>query len=129
MAKKEIQLSEFSVFEKMIYHIFASNLDVPLISFNACTATISECACKLIGAKKGERIVFSERKGVYYVAILPFNSSIKGYSVFQCNNTRHHYCSIKTVISRGMPKEYYKILSPIFVGGVDWFELEVFAKN
>lgn len=133
--KKEIDLSEFDIYERdgsgACGYVSLANLhpDKPIITINKFVVTISKCVQDKIRVKKGDYVVFSRREGIEYMAVVPMDSKMAGYKVGSTNKSKSLYVSAFKIIKNKFKVGVYVLLEPIFVGGIDWFELEPFEDK
>lgn len=127
----KIELSEFNIYERLDKgtgrgSFLAKYPDKSLILINTKVTSISQYAQQKLRITKEDRVVFSERNGIKYMAVLPIDSSIKGYKVQIMNNSKSMYIASTSLIKRGFKGGYYELKEPIYSGGIDWFEIEPF---
>lgn len=130
--KKELSLDDFNLIERLsngMKRTYSLYKDVNLIGVTKTVVTIGVPSVNFLKCKKDDRCILLEKQGVWYLAILPFDSKIKGYKlnhpssgggilIFNCNANE-----------RGLSIGYYNLIEPIYVNGLDLFELEQFDIN
>ncbi len=97
--------------------------DVPFVTIGKIRSAISVLAQKKLSVRKGDQVVFANREGKIYMAVLPMDARIKGYIVTNLANTGVLYVNVKSATVRGLEKGVYEIIEPVYVKGIDWFEL------
>ncbi len=133
MKNKEtkIDISEFLIFEKLHSgpnSLICINKDKPLLSIGKSLISIGNTACKKMGVEKNSLVAVSTREDVIYFCILPMDSKIKGYKIQKYSSSSLYVVS-KSLINRGIQKGVYLVGDSLFVGGIDWFELEKFEDE
>ena len=133
MKVKDLKLDDFNILEMLTNGVkgtYSLHSETPIISIAGTVTGVGKKAIEYLRAKVDDRVVLLEKQGVWYIAILPFDSKIKGYKVSMTskkNNSLFIFnCRAK---ERGLSVGYYKLLPPIYVGGIDLFELEPFDIN
>ena len=103
---------------------FQSYPEVPLISVMNIGVGFGKKAIEYLKLNKKSFVIFIRIEEVYYLAILPFDSKIEGYSIVE-QGKNNMVCGFKAH-ERGFETGYYKLLEPIFELDMDLFELERF---
>lgn len=95
--------------------------DMPIISVGKTGLSIPPIAAKKLNAQKDERVVVLKKSFTWYIAILPFHSSLKGYQIGSKSSLLfvHTYSFFDDGLESGM----YKISDPIFSAGIDWYPI------
>lgn len=128
---KEIELSEFRILERLSdgkIKTYSNHRDIPIIFVGKSHCGFGLKAVNVLHLKKDDRTVFLEKNEVFYVANLPFDSKINGYKVNYASNSKLLISTCKAY-ERGLDIGYYKLLDPIYVSGLDLYELEEFDIN
>lgn len=132
MKKNTKTESGFELFERMTNgrcnSLYSQNPEIPIILITKTTINFGKCAYEKIGLNEKNRYILAKKDDVFYISILGIDSKIKGYKVNQVS-PQVMRSSSKTFIERGVVEQAYKILDPILINGVDWFELEIFTDN
>ena len=93
--------------------------DTPVILINAHRLVFNKCAEEYLGVKVGSEVIITRRYGI---AVLGETSTAKGYKVGKSYGQKLS-AYIPESISLN-PTGIYKVLEPITIGELDWFNLE-----
>lgn len=128
--KKEVSISEFNVFHQRPSRevIISKYPDKPLIVIHPTLVSISHPAQEKLFCTKVDKILFSKRGESYYAGIQSIDSTMKGYAVYAMTNSKSLYIHGKRLVLRGLEPGNYLVGEPVFSGGIDWFELELFIE-
>jgi hypothetical protein len=130
---KEFSLKDFDLYQKMnasgASHIFKEYVNTPLLNFTKAYVVISDAGCKKIGINKESRIITANKDGVLYVVNLPFDSKLLGYKKMAQKGLINPTFTINSKMKHKFKIGIYEILEPIFVSGMDFFELKFFEKQ
>ena len=126
MSKKEINISEFEILQR---HTSGAKhlgkfIGKPLVFLNNSVGSMNDDASKKLGAKNSDAVVFAKRNDIMYVAVLPFDSKIRGFILKdRGSKSGTLFFNISKVYK--YDKGIYEILESVYSGGIDWFELEL----
>lgn len=128
MKVKKLTIDEFEIFEPLSagsVQSYSKHPDEPLIGFSKSHMGLSKKALEFIRATIKDQVVILNKNGAFYLAVISLTSKIKGYNLFTATGGTCVYANFK-IEKRGFDVGYYKLLDPIYVGGLDLFELEPF---
>lgn len=129
---KTQELDGFTILERLSEGApgsYKKHPDTPIIFISKTVVGIGGTAVKYLNTKAGDRSVLLEKKGVFYLAVLPFHSTINGYKMSNVTNSTNMLVFNCKAHSRGLAIGYYRLLEPVFIGGLDLYELEEFDIN
>jgi hypothetical protein len=130
MKNKKLSLEDFELFERIaesMQRTFTVYPNIPLISIKKGGIGFGKNSINYLQLNKNSRILLLKKEGIIYIAVLPFNSKLNGYTV-QKTGTNNLHSAFKTA-KRGFECGYFKLLPPIFVSELDLYELEPFEIN
>jgi hypothetical protein len=127
MKNQKLSLEDFELFERIaesMQRTFTVYPNVPLISIKKAGIGFGKNSINYLQLNKNSRILLLKKEGVVYMAVLPFDSKLNGYTVQNVGANNMH-SAFKTT-KRGFECGYFKLLPPIFVSNLDLYELEPF---
>jgi hypothetical protein len=125
--EKKLDLSDFECFEKLTesaQRTFTLYPEIPIISIKKGGIGFGKTAIDFLQLTKNSSIMLLKREQVNYLAVLPFDSKFSGYAV-QLAGLNNMHCSFKAE-KRGFEHGYFKLKEPIFVSGLDLYEMQPF---
>lgn len=124
--KKTLELSEFEIFEKAnqgLNRSFSLYPNKPLVSISKSGIGIGAKAINVLQISDKDTIIVLKKGLVLYLATPTLDSNLSGYRMIKSGLNLHSSFNAKR---RGIECGYYEVLKPIFVGGMDLFQLEKF---
>lgn len=105
---------------------YSLHKDKPLIGIGDTTCCLGQGAVDFVKCKKDDLAVLVEKDETWYFAVLPFNSKIRGYKLSAIKSSPNLLFLNCKAIERVAIKGYYRLLKPIYVGSLDFYQLEPF---
>lgn len=104
---------------------YTVNDDLPIMAIGKYAINFGKCACDKIGLNDKNAFILAKKNDVFYISVNGLDSKIKGYKVSKYSHSIMRTSS-SPFIKRGVTQGTYKILDPITINKIDWFELEPF---
>lgn len=108
------------------YGVYRLWPELPIIKVNKWRISFSDKAYMKMGLTKDSEVLFRKYKNKFFISEVPSNTNVIGNQVLICKRGGRP-STLKDKF--GIPVDAYVILDPVFINGVDWYELELFNSN